>query len=119
MAAETDVLRQKQCVPCEGGIAALPPAEASHLLRALPEWKLTSDGKGIRREWMMKDFSSGLEFFRDVGELAENEGHHPDLHLTGYRKLAIELSTHAVDGLTENDFILAAKIDELPAKVKK
>lgn len=119
MTTETDTLRHKHCVPCEGGIPALSSTEVSHLLESLLDWKLTADGKGIRREWMMKDFTSGLEFFREIGELAEHEGHHPDLHLTGYRKLAIEVSTHAVGGLTENDFILAAKIDELPVKVKK
>jgi 4a-hydroxytetrahydrobiopterin dehydratase len=62
----------------------------------------------------VKDFTDGLEFFRRVGDLAEAEGHHPDLHLTSYRDVAIELWTHAAGGLTENDFILAAKIDRLP-----
>ncbi len=61
----------------------------------------------------MKDFAAALDFFHRVGQVAEAEDHHPDLHLTGYRNVAIELSTHAVDGLTENDFILAAKIDQI------
>jgi len=67
----------------------------------------------------VKDFVSGLAFFEKVGKLAEEEGHHPDLHLTGYRNVALELSTHAVGGLTENDFIVAAKIDLLPVELKK
>ncbi len=64
---------------------------------------------------LREDFAKGMEFLRRVGDLAEQEGHHPDVHLTGYRNVTIELSTHAVDGLSENDFILASKIDELPA----
>jgi 4a-hydroxytetrahydrobiopterin dehydratase len=73
----------------------------------------------IRREWRVKDFLTALDFFRQVGEVAEAEGHHPDLHLSGYRNVAIELWTHAVGGLTENDFILAAKIDQLPLDLKE
>jgi 4a-hydroxytetrahydrobiopterin dehydratase len=62
---------------------------------------------------------TGLDFFRRVGDLAEAEGHHPDLHLSGYRNVVLELYTHAVGGLTENDFILAAKIDQLPVELKQ
>ena len=83
-------------------------------LAALPEWKLTADGKRIRREWRVKDFASGLDFLNRVGRVAEEEGHHPDLHLVGYRNVAIEIWTHAINGLSENDFILAAKIAKLP-----
>jgi 4a-hydroxytetrahydrobiopterin dehydratase len=96
----------------------LSKAEAREGLEAPPGWEIGPDGKRIRREWRVKDFASGLEFFGKVGELAENEGHHPDLHIADYRNLAIELSTHAVGGLTENDFILAAKIDEIPVELK-
>jgi 4a-hydroxytetrahydrobiopterin dehydratase len=80
---------------------------------------VTPDQKRIRREWRVKNFLAGLEFFRAVGELAEAEGHHPDLHLVGYRNVAIEIWTHAINGLSDNDFILAAKIDQLPIAVKK
>jgi 4a-hydroxytetrahydrobiopterin dehydratase len=118
MTTQTTELQRKHCVPCEGGVPALDKTEIQKLLHSLPDWKLSSDGKWIRREWCVKDFASGLEFFQKVGAIAEAEGHHPDLHLSGYRNLAIELSTHAVGGLTENDFILAAKIDELPVKLK-
>lgn len=62
---------------------------------------------------------AGLRFFNSVGELAESEGHHPDLHLVGYRNVAIELWTHAIGGLSENDFILAAKINQLPIELKR
>jgi 4a-hydroxytetrahydrobiopterin dehydratase len=119
MAVQANELRRKHCVACEGGIPAVSPAEARDALESLPDWKLSRDGKRIRREWRVKDFAAGLDFFQKVGELAEEEGHHPDLHLEGYRNLAIELYTHAVDGLTENDFILAAKIDEIPVALKE
>jgi 4a-hydroxytetrahydrobiopterin dehydratase len=66
----------------------------------------------------MKDFASAVELITHVKDLAEAEGHHPDLHLTRYRKLVIELSTHAIKGLSENDFILAAKVDRLPKSLK-
>lgn len=112
-------LTRKKCVPCEGGIPALSPAEVEHYLKSLPAWHLTGDGKRIRREWKVKNFLTGMDFFREVAALAEDEGHHPDLHLEGYRNVAIEIWTHAIGGLSENDFILAAKIDALPVKLAK
>lgn len=107
-------LVQKHCQPCEGGVAALNSDQAQALLTALPQWKLAPDGKSIRRDWRLKDFAAGLHLCNEAGRIAEAEGHHPDLHLTGYRNVAIVLTTHAIDGLSENDFILAAKIDQLP-----
>jgi 4a-hydroxytetrahydrobiopterin dehydratase len=88
--------------------------EVSHLIGALPDWRTTPDGRRLIRKWRVKDFAAGLSFFDRVGKLAEEEGHHPDLHLTNYRDVTIEVWTHAAGGLTENDFILAAKIDQLP-----
>jgi 4a-hydroxytetrahydrobiopterin dehydratase len=115
----TSELTGKHCVPCEGGVAPLSPEQVRDYLAAVPQWRLAADGKRIRREWRVKDFATALDFFNRVGQVAEAEDHHPDLHLTGYRQVAIELSTHAVNGLTENDFILAAKIDKLPVELKK
>ena len=112
-------LAHKHCVPCEGGIPALDAAQVRTHLAAVPSWRLTDDSKRIRREWRVKDFLTALDFFRRVGEVAEAEDHHPDLHLVGYRNVAFEIWTHAVGGLTENDFILAAKIDQLPVELKK
>ena len=112
-------LTGKRCLPCEGGIPKLSPEQVREYLAAVPDWKLTADGQRIRREWRVKNFTTALDFFNRVGRIAEEEGHHPDLHLTGYRNVAIEISTHAVGGLTENDFILAAKIDRLPVALKK
>ncbi|MFW6171577.1 MAG: 4a-hydroxytetrahydrobiopterin dehydratase, partial [Planctomycetota bacterium] len=108
----------KKCKPCEGGVPAVERAEAERMLEALPGWQLTEDGKRIRRTWVAKNFMAGIGFFKCVAELAEAEGHHPDLHLVGYRNVTIELWTHAIDGLSENDFIMAAKIDELPIELK-
>src|SRR5438093_332575 len=112
-------LTRKHCKPCEGGVPPLSPAEVKKYLADVPQWKLAADGKSIRREWRVKDFATALDFFQRIGQIAEAEDHHPDLHLTGYRNVAIELSTHAIGGLSENDFILAAKIDQLPVELKK
>jgi 4a-hydroxytetrahydrobiopterin dehydratase len=112
-------LTQKRCQPCEGGVPPLTPEQVREHLQATPGWTLTADGQRIRREWTARDFTAALDFFAKVGQLAEEEGHHPDLHLTRYRQVAIELWTHAVGGLSENDFILAAKIDQVPIELKK
>ncbi len=120
MTAATDTdLTQKHCAPCEGGVPALKPEQVRELLPRVSGWSLTGDGKRLRREWRVKDFVTALDFFQRVGRIAEEEDHHPDLHLTGYRNVALELSTHAVGGLTENDFILAAKINQLPVELKQ
>ena len=112
-------LKRKKCVPCEGGVPTVPKDEAVRLLADLPGWQLSDDGVRVRREWVVKDFLTAMEFFGQVAELAEREGHHPDLHLVGYRNVAIELWTHAIGGLSENDFIVAAKIDDLPVALKQ
>ena len=96
-------LAAKKCVPCEGGVPRYATAEAEAQLAALPDWRLTHDATRIRRDWKLPDFRT----------LAEREQHPPDLHLEGYRKVWIEIFTHAVGGLSENDFILAAKIDAI------
>lgn len=116
--ATVSALRQKKCVPCEGGVPPVPRDDAERLLKDLPGWQLSEDGIRIRREWVVKDFMAAIRFFERVAELAEDEGHHPDLHLVGYRNATIELWTHAIGGLSENDFITAAKIDELPIELK-
>ena len=105
-------LAKKKCVPCEKGVPALTPDQVQQLLRNVPQWSLSSDNKRIRREWRVKDFMEGLAFFQRVADIAEAEDHHPDLHLSGYRNVTIEIWTHAVGGLTENDFILAAKFEK-------
>ncbi len=111
-------LATRKCEPCEGGVKPMTLKAAKERLRDLEGWKLAG-GKAIRLELTMLDFPAAVEFVHAVAQTAESEGHHPDLHLTGYRNLAIELSTHAIGGLSINDFILAAKIDALPRKLKK
>lgn len=108
-----DELTRKHCQPCEGGIPALSREQAEAIVRNLEGWALDPDARRITRSWTMKDFMAAIDFFNKVAAIAEEEDHHPDLHLEGYRKVTIALSTHAVKGLTENDFILAAKINEL------
>lgn len=106
-------LSRKKCVPCEGGIPPLEPERVRELLGQVQGWHLTSDGNRIQRNWRVHDFVTAIDFFRRIASVAEAEDHHPDLHLTNYRDVSIEVWTHAVGGLTENDFILAAKIDAL------
>jgi 4a-hydroxytetrahydrobiopterin dehydratase len=113
-----DALARKKCLPCEGGVPPATPDEACAQLENLPGWKLTDDGQRIRKEWTVKNFLAAMRFFAEVARVAEEDNHHPDLHLTRYRQVAIELWTHAIGGLSENDFILAAKIDQLPVEVK-
>ncbi|MBI3315907.1 MAG: 4a-hydroxytetrahydrobiopterin dehydratase [Candidatus Omnitrophica bacterium] len=113
-----DELLKKKCVPCEGGASPLAQEDARRLLKDLEGWKLSAEAKTLRAEYVMKDFMAAIEFIQAIAEVGEREDHHPDVHLTGYRQLAIELSTHAIGGLSENDFILAAKIDALPKRLK-
>ena len=109
----TNQLASKKCKPCEGGVHPLSREEAQAYLKELNGWELLPDAKVIRTTYVMKNFVAAVDLIRKIAGVAEAENHHPDLHLTGYRKLAVELSTHAIGGLSENDFILAAKIDAL------
>lgn len=112
-------LTRKKCVPCEGGVPKLTREEAEGFLANLNGWSLSADGIRIRKEWRVNNFMAAIDFFHRVAALSEAEGHHPDLHLVGYRNMAVELWTHAIGGLSENDFILAAKIDALPVALPK
>lgn len=106
-----DLISQK-CVPCEGGTKPLTKEEANPYLEEVKNWQLEEDDKKIERKFKFKDFKEALDFVNKVGEIAEQEGHHPDIEL-GYGKVEIELWTHAIGGLSVNDFILAAKINKL------
>jgi 4a-hydroxytetrahydrobiopterin dehydratase len=112
-------LSRKKCAPCEGGVPKLTDAEVDALLLNLPGWIKVEGGQRIRREWRVKHFMAAIDFFNKVAALAEGEGHHPDLHVVGYRNVAVEIWTHAIGGLSENDFILAAKVDAIPISEKK
>ncbi len=113
MSVSTAELTAKKCTACEGDTPPFTKGQITEHLAAVPEWKLTDDGKLIRRKYKFKDFVTAMAFLQKVGVLAEEEEHHPDLHLTGYKNVAIELTTHAIGGLSANDFIVAAKIDKL------
>ena len=116
--ASADKLVTKKCKPCEGGVEPATLDEAQAQLAKLSGWQLTHDGQRIRKAWTVKNFMAGMKFFQEVARVAEEDQHHPDLHLEGYRNVSIELWTHAIGGLSENDFILAAKIDQLPIEQK-
>lgn len=106
-------LSQQKCKPCEGGVAPLTPAQFMNYLGQVPEWVVVDD-KEIERSFQFKDFAQALKFVNRVGALAESEGHHPDMFLHGWNKVKITLWTHAIGGLSLNDFIVARKIDEIP-----
>ena len=108
-------LISKKCTPCEGGVEACTLEHSQNQLSLLPNWSLSLDGKWIHRTLVFKNFMQVIACINCIADLAEAEAHHPDLHLTGYRNLEIAISTHAIDGLSENDFILASKIDVLVA----
>ena len=107
-------LTQSSCVPCKGGVPTLTDAEIAKYAPDVPEWRVVvRDGvPRIEREYTFRDFRSALEFTVQVGELAEREQHHPDIHLS-WGKVRVETWTHKIKGLHRNDFILAAKSDQL------
>ncbi|XAR59306.1 hypothetical protein NMG60_11015089 [Bertholletia excelsa] len=109
-------LSTKRCVPCDSKhLRPMTEEAAKELIQKVPEWNLLNEGGKLKlsRSWKVKTFLKGLEFFQAVANVAEVEGHHPDLHLVKWNNVTIDIWTHAVGGLTENDFILAAKIGGL------
>jgi 4a-hydroxytetrahydrobiopterin dehydratase len=106
-------LARKKCVPCRDGMPPLPDADASALLRELDGWTI-EPGPRLAKKWKFPNFATALEFVNRIGVIADAEDHHPDVSL-GWGRVGIELWTHAAGGLTENDFIVAAKIDEAHA----
>lgn len=103
-------LVKKKCVPCMGGIPPLTRDEAMALAAEVPQWQLADDARSISRDFKFGDFSAALAFVNRVGALAEEEGHHPDIHL-GWGYASVKFYTHKINGLHENDFIMAAKIN--------
>jgi len=104
-------LADKTCVPCRGGVPPLKGAELAKLHRVVPRWTVAHEHH-LHREFRFHDFKQALDFVNRVGALAEEQGHHPDI-LLAWGKAEITIWTHKVDGLTESDFILAAKIDRI------
>ncbi|MBK8267984.1 MAG: 4a-hydroxytetrahydrobiopterin dehydratase [Planctomycetes bacterium] len=105
-------LASKECVPCKGGVPGLDAAAANELLWKLDGWVIEKEYH-LARSFTFPDFVKALAFVNRVGELAEQQGHHPDIYLA-WGMVKIEIWTHKIKGLTESDFILAAKIDQLP-----
>ena len=106
----SDDLLQKRCVPCEGGAEPLSKEESFKLMGQVSGWNLRDDYKMIFKEYKFKNFVAAIDFVRKVADVAEMEDHHPDIHIY-YSKVILELWTHAIGGLSENDFIVAAKVD--------
>jgi len=103
----------KHCVPCEGGDPPLAQEKEDQLIKEVPNWFLIRDGEHkLRKVFTFKAFKEAMKFTNKIAEIAEAEGHHPDIYIF-YNKVRLELFTHAVGGLSENDFIMAAKIDEM------
>jgi 4a-hydroxytetrahydrobiopterin dehydratase len=104
-------LSNKKCIPCEDkDFPAFTSEQAKDMMEHIPEWKLSDDAKKISRLFGFKDFAKALAFTNEVGKLAEEEWHHPDIRLS-WGKVEVSLTTHSIRGLSENDFILAVKID--------
>ena len=104
-------LAKRTCVPCKGGVPPLTETQGAELLRQIEGWE-TVRNHHLRKEFPFPDFIQALAALNRIGALAEEQGHHPDLHLA-WGKVGVEIWTHKIDGLTESDFILAAKIDEV------
>ncbi|MDA8563387.1 4a-hydroxytetrahydrobiopterin dehydratase [Mariniblastus sp.] len=109
----SDQLIAKKCEVCETGTDPYSVKHSQQQLDNLPGWELGDDQKNIFKTFTFSNFLQGLEFCNQVGAIAEEDQHHPDLHLTGYRNVRVEMTTHSIGGLSENDFILAAKIDSI------
>lgn len=105
-------LSSQKCVPCEGGMPALTSSEYSEYLSQIKDWEVLEEKK-LEKKFKFKDFAQALEFVNKVGKVAENENHHPNIYLYAWNKVKITLFTHAIGGLSKNDFIMASKIDKI------
>jgi 4a-hydroxytetrahydrobiopterin dehydratase len=105
-------LAEKHCVPCRGGVPPLRGAELEKFASQVKGWQVVNEHH-LAKAFQFPDFVKALEFVNRVGAIAEEEGHHPDMHLS-WGKVGVETWTHKIDGLTESDFILASKIDQIP-----
>lgn len=105
-------LSAKHCIPCEKGGPPLPVQDAEKLLKELNDWMLWPGAQAISKSFKFKDFKEAFDFATKIAKIAEAEGHHPDLSIS-WGRVEVELSTHSIGGLSENDFILASKIDAI------
>ena len=111
-------LHRQRCTPCEGHGGALSPARVAKLLRQLPEWRLTRDGRAIEREIRLENFDRAISFVNALAWIAQDQGHHPDFTVQG-AYCRVRFSTHGLEALTENDFICAARVDRLAPEAKE
>lgn len=105
-------LNNQNCAPCEGGIDPLSDQRVARLLPQVPEWSLSEDALGIERNFAFDDFEKGMAFVNALAWLANQQGHHPDFRV-GFNYCQVRFTTHAINGLSENDFICAAKLNAL------
>ena len=105
-------LAKSKCVPCRGGTPPLTADKVKEYLAAVPQWTVSADGKRIARTFTFKDFVQAMKFVNQVADVAEEQGHHPDIHIH-WNKVELVLWTHAIGGLHENDFVMAARTDRL------
>ena|SRR3989344_1908257 len=105
-------LVQKRCIPCEADTPPLTAEEVTNYKSQVSNWTVSADKKSISKEFRFKDFAQAFAFAGKIAAIAQAEGHHPDLSI-GWGRVGVELSTHAIKGLSENDFILAAKLDSI------
>ena len=111
--SKTSDLANRKCVPCHGGVPRLRGEELAKLAAQVPAWEVVEEHH-LRRRWEFSNFRAALAFVNRVGEVAEGEGHHPDISF-GWGYCEVTIHTHAIGGLSESDFILAAKLDRLSA----
>jgi len=110
----SEALAERRCKPCEGGVPPLTPVQAAQFLTQVSSaWVLTEEARAIRRDFAFRDFYRTMSFVNALAHLANIEDHHPDLEV-GYNYCRVKFTTHAVKGLSENDFVCAAKVDLIP-----
>ncbi len=105
-------LAERRCIPCEG-VQPMGREEAEKYVKQLDNWTLADANNGIEKSFKFRDFKQAVKFVNKVAEIAEEEGHHPDILIHGWNRVKLTLSTHSIKGLSPNDFILAAKIDKM------
>ena len=109
---DPEELRKQRCVPCEGDVKPFTPQQFANYLPMVPEWIVVEDKK-IERDFKFKNFAKAIEFINLVARISEEQDHHPDIYLHSWNKVRFSLMTHAIKGLSLNDFIIASKIDQL------